>query len=57
MSSNLYGKYVSHGVIAYHLFITNLRGGGGGHQNSSKGMAYSDRAKMTSELLFTGNWV
>ena len=26
MSANFYGKYVNHGVMVYHLFITNLRG-------------------------------
>ena len=53
MSVNFYDKYVNHGIMAYCLFITNLRE----YQNSSKDRGYTDRAKMTSELLFTGNWV
>ena len=27
MSANFYGKYVNRGVMAYHLFTTNLGGG------------------------------
>ena len=53
MSANFCGKYVNHGVMVYHVFITNLRG----YQNSAEDMGYSDRAKMTSKLLFTGNLV
>ena len=53
MSANFYGKYVNHGVMVYHLFITNLRG----VQNSPKDRGYSDREKITSKLMCTGNWV
>ena len=50
MSAKFCGKYVNDGVMVYHLFITNLRG----YQNCSKDRGHSDRAKMTSILLFTG---
>ena len=53
MSAKFYGKYVNHGVMVYHLLIRNLRG----YQNSPKDKGYSDKAKMTSKLLFTGSWV
>ena len=43
--------------MIYHLLITNLKGGGGGIRIAHEDRGYSDRAKMTSKLLFTGNWV
>ena len=56
MSANFCGKYVNHGVMVYHVFITNLRGRGV-YQNSPKERGYSDRAKVTSKLLFSGSWI
>ena len=39
--------------IWYIIFSLQIRGG---YRNSPKGRGYSDRVKMKSELLFTGNW-
>ena len=43
------------GISFFHYKFEG--GGGGGYQNSPKDKSYSNKAKMTSKLLFTGNWI